>query len=234
LIDEWMGILTKPEETIAAEKAKASLKQGVINFAIAGFIVGLALGIVLALVGLVFAPLLAMNPTIPQETLNNLQLLGTVGLISIVVLPIVGAIVAIVFSLIGNLIWWLAAKIVEGNGPFSLQYYLFSLSAVPTALACIGACLTAVILEMIPIIGPLISIIILVMAAGFLSIVLLMAYVAAVKETHGFTTLQVALTTGIAHAILLLAIIVIAVIVGVAIFLAAAPRLFVEQVGFVP
>ena len=209
MIDTWIGILTKPEETMAAEKANANIVGGLINVVIASVIVAIIAGVIMAIIT-------AISSLIPG--LGNIA--GALGVIAIIVVPIGIVITCVIGSLLLNLFFWGAAKILGGNGSFGTQYYLLSLIAVPMVVISIVAMIIGVVLAIIPFIGIIIGMLLMYLISGYISIILMAAYIAAIKEAHGFATMNVALTTGIGYVITLIVMMVLGLIFAASVFTA--------------
>ena len=212
MIDTWIGVLKAPEETMAAEKAKASIMGGIINYVIASLIIGIPVGVMMALASFLLS-------TIPEIG----AIFGAIGVIAIVAVPIVTVVLVVVGSIIMNLVLWIAAKIVGGNGSFGAQYYLVSIIAVPVVAAYIIAFIVGFVLAFIPFIGLIIGMLITGLIMGYVGIIVIMSYVSALKEAHGFTTSQVAMATGVCYAITMIVMVIIAMIIGAALFAAMGP-----------
>ena len=214
MIDTWIGVLKAPEETMAAEKAKASIIGGIVNYVIASLVIGIPVGVIMALASVLLR-------TIPGLG----EMFGIFGMLAIVLVPIATIIFVVVGSLIMNLILWIAAKIVGGSGSFGAQYYLVSIIAVPVVVAYLIAFIVAVVLAFIPIIGGIIGMLIMGLIMGYIAIISIVAYVSALKQTHGFSTSQAAMATGVCYAIGMIVMIVIATIIGAALFAAMLPAM---------
>jgi hypothetical protein len=214
LIDSWIGVLKAPEETMAAEKAKASIMGGIVNFVIASLIIGIPVGVILALASFLLSAVPGLG-----------GMFGALGVLAIVLVPIATIIFVVVGSLILNLILWIAAKIVGGSGSYGTQYYLLSIIAVPVLVAYLVAYIVLFVLMLIPIIGVIIGMLIMGLIMGYIAIISIMSYVSALKEAHGFTTAQVAMATGVCYAVAMIVVIIIAMIIGAALFTAMGPMI---------
>ncbi|MDP2973961.1 MAG: hypothetical protein Q8N60_02835 [Candidatus Diapherotrites archaeon] len=217
MFETLIGVLTKPEETMAAEKANASIVRGIINFAIAALIMGFIAGAILTVISLLIAPFIAMISIIPgidPVTVAALKALTSIGILAIVIVPIVAIILTVIASLLANLVMWISAKIAGGSGSFSLQYYLLSLIATPSLLVYLLFGIILIVSIVIPIIG-LIGMPVAFAISGYLSIISTMAYIAAMKESHGFNTFKVAMATGISSALMIVLATVLAVVIKV-------------------
>ena len=221
MFETFIGILAKPEETIAAEKSKASLVGGIKNFAIAGLVVGVPVGLAATIISLILAPILAR--LVPAGT--GIELLAAFGLLAIIIVPIFAVIATVIGSLVLNLIAWAAAKISGGQGSYTLQYYLLSLLVTPLLVAFAVAFIAALVLMVVPIVGIVVGMLLLYIAMGYLSVVSTIAYVSALKAAHNFSTASAALTTGIAYALL----IIVAFIVAFVLALAFGAAIFAPQ-----
>lgn len=212
MIDTWIGVLKAPEETMAAEKVKASIMGGIVNYVIASLIIGIPVGVIVALASVLLS-------TIPGLG----EIFGIFGMLAIVLVPIAAIIFIVIGSLILNLILWIAAKIVGGSGSFGTQYYLLSIIAVPVLVAYLVAYIVMFVLMLIPIIGIIIGMLIMGLIMGYIAIIGIMAYVSALKEAHGFTTSQAAMATGVCYAVGMIIVIIIAMIIGAALLAAMTP-----------
>ncbi len=170
LISSWIGSVTKPAETFAAEKPNATLGKGMLNNAIVGILVGLVVGAVIALVAAVLGAMLAAIP--------GMEIITTLGILAIVVMPIVGAVGMIVGSLISAVIYLIFAKIF-GKGTFTQQYYLLSLPVVPMTVL-------SALVSLIPFIGIIISLLLMLYSLYLMTLGL--------KEAHGYSLAKAVLT----------------------------------------
>lgn len=213
----WIGVLTKPEETMAAEKANASILRGIINFAIAALIIGVIVGAIITVISMLIAPFIALisaMPGIDPVTVAALKALTSIGMLAIVIVPIVAIILTVIISLLANLVMWISAKIAGGSGSFSLQYYLLSLIATPYLLVYLLFGIILIVSIVITPIG-LIGMPVACAIAGYISIIGTMAYIAAMKESHGFNTFKVAVATGISSALMIVLLVILAVLIAV-------------------
>ncbi|OIO25391.1 hypothetical protein AUJ14_04365 [Candidatus Micrarchaeota archaeon CG1_02_55_22] len=99
MVSTWTAAVTKPEATFKAEKRKADLATGALNYAVGGLL---------------------------GAVLGSLLLGAWIALPGVVVSSIVGAIIG---GLVGTLILWVVAKILGGKGEFTDQFYVTSLYA---------------------------------------------------------------------------------------------------------
>jgi hypothetical protein len=215
MFENILGILTAPEETVAKAKENASIGTGIINYAIAGLVPGV-------LIGLIIAGVAAFVGFIPGAS----EFAGY-GMLAIIVVPILAIILSVVGSLIVNILLWIAAKIVGGTGNLGTQYYLSSLIALPVMLIYIIMMVLYTILMFIPFIGAFIGAIIMGLVAGYIGIISIVAYIETMKQSHGLTTQKTALATGIAYAIVMIVVMVgVMIIYGLlaATMLTAMPR----------
>ena len=195
IIENWKAVLTKPEETLAAEKGKADIMGGLKNFTIAALVPGIIIGLVISLISAIAAPFIGVIP--------GAQGLAIIGMLAVIIIPILAVIAVVIGSLVMNLLLWLAAKIVGGNGSFETQYYLLSVFAAPLIVAMVVAYIIMGILLIIPFVGFFLSFIVFGFIIGYLQIIGLVAYVSVIKQTHNFDTYQTALVTGVYTAILM-------------------------------
>jgi hypothetical protein len=98
----WIEALTKPKEVFAAQKSKADMMAGVMNYGIAYLIVGVIMAIFML--------------AIPVAAITTL------------IMVLVGGIIG---SFIGVGVLYLIAMLLGGKGTFTQQYYLMSIMAVP-------------------------------------------------------------------------------------------------------
>jgi len=194
LIEIWKNILIQPEETIAGALPDATLGRGLKNFAIAALIPGVLLGLGIAVLSFIFAPLLA---SLPEATI-----LGTIGIVAIVIVPLAAVTIALVGSLLFNLALWVGAKVAGGKGSFSEQYYLISLMAVPFVLAQIAIALVGFILFAIPVVGFFAGMLAVSAAQGYLGIISVVAFISAMKVSHNFSTKKLGIAVGVGYAIM--------------------------------
>jgi hypothetical protein len=204
VINEWIGILTEPEETIAKAKAGASLGAGVVNYVIASAIVGLAMGLVFGLIGMLAA--------VPSGS----GVSAALGATAIIEMPIMMIIFGVIGSFVSNFVLWVAAKIVGGTGSYTMQYYLISVLAVPLLvlyMAMYGILFGLILLGAT---GVFLAIVAVALIAGYASIIAITAFVTAMKESHALNTMKVGIAFGIFYAILML------VFVGIVFLIAGA------------
>ena len=128
---EWFAFVDQPAEELAKYKKKGSLGEGIKTYALFGALVGLALAIGL-LVGIGFLP--QSGP------------FAGFGIASVVILPILFALISVVVSLIATGLTWIAAKIFGGDATFGNHYYLTSRMVWP--IFGVGALLQALSLVM--------------------------------------------------------------------------------------
>lgn len=212
MLEIWKGILTQPEETISAQGAKAGLVGGLINFAIAGLIPGLLLGLVVTGLLVALGPMLSVFP--------GADAFVSLGMLAIVIVPIVAVIFAIIGSLLCNLGLWLGAKAGGGHGSFGAQYHLVSVVFPPLILATILVCLVTSLLMLVPFVGPLLGILFMTIAQGYLAIMAIIAYIAAMKVAHGFSTKSLAIATGVGYALNL---VIFGLVIGVVALIVLMP-----------
>ena len=122
----WIDAFVKPAATFKAQKSKASLKAGLMNYGIAGLISGIITAVII-LAGL--SALVSTGFTLPS--MEGVGVTGAVGAV------IGGIIAALIGSLIITAILWVVARILGGKGTYTQQYYLVSLYAVPVAILSI-------------------------------------------------------------------------------------------------
>ncbi|MCX6768218.1 MAG: Yip1 family protein [Candidatus Micrarchaeota archaeon] len=107
LYEQWKNTLMNPEKTLAGQKKKASLEEGVKQLAIALVVAGVISGII--------------------TTLYTLGL----GVASIVIAPIAMLIGGLIGAVIVNALVWVVAKALEGKGSYGTQFHLVSLVYAP-------------------------------------------------------------------------------------------------------
>lgn len=140
----FFDILIKPEPTMQGMLKDANLGAAIKNFAIYGAVVGLVLGVLIAIVvGLLGAVLASLfGPAA--------GIVSTMGFAAIIVLPILFAIMVVIFSFISYGLIWLVAKVLGGKGPFTNTYYLASKILWPVLVVTIVVQIIMFALAMIP------------------------------------------------------------------------------------
>jgi hypothetical protein len=147
----FFDIIIHPDETMAAEKKKASVSEAHKTFAIYGAIFGLIVGIFIAIIGVAVGGALG-------TTLNSIPLLGFffgLGLLAVILVPILNAIFTVVFSYIWYFVISVVAQALGGTGTFEPTYYLGSRLIWPTLVASV----IVGILGIIPFLGWLLQIV---------------------------------------------------------------------------
>lgn len=137
---EYFDILVKPEPTMVADKKNANTMTAVKTFALLGIVYGLIAAIMM--IGLGGLGFIGGDPGVGA-------LFAGLGIISLIVLPIVTAVVVVVFSYIWTGIIWIIAKALGGTGTFAQNYYLYSRVLFPAFFVGIAL----MIAGMIPLIG---------------------------------------------------------------------------------
>ncbi|MBI5225796.1 YIP1 family protein [Candidatus Micrarchaeota archaeon] len=111
MFETWIAAITKPKETFAKEKSKASIMGGVKNFAIAGALYGIAYGLFSTLL------LLLLGGGVAAAGI------GIVAMIMTVVMMTIGFPIG---SLVIIGIIHVIAKLLGGKGNYATDYYLMS------------------------------------------------------------------------------------------------------------
>ncbi len=191
----WKDVLMEPIKTFKQQEKKADLTQGLIHIAIAGVISGFFTGIA-ALMGM--GALGAMGGV-------SASLMGAgIGAMAFVISLIVTPIITVIGFIVISAIIYIFAMIFGGKGDYVKQTYLIALYAAP--LIVINS-----VVGLIPFLGGLI--------AFLVSLYGLYLLTMALKQAHK-------VSTGKAVAIWIvpiLAMIVLAVILGFGFFMAMSP-----------
>lgn len=143
---EFFTILMRPQPVMEAEKKNADTMKGVKTVALVGAIYGLLLALAQVVLG-------GLNFLGGNAGMG--ALFAGLGIVSIIILPIVFALLMVIFSVILIGVVWIVAKLLGGKGTFADNYYLYSRLAFPTFV--IGAVLF--ILGLIPVVGVLFGLI---------------------------------------------------------------------------
>ena len=170
-ISSWVGALTKPKETFAAEKANASLVEGVKQLALVSAIGG----IVFALMFLAFAAIFTGITSAFGLTGFFQGFLGgflSSGIILLVLLPIIMAITSVIITVVYVGIFYLICKVLGGTGSFEQQFYLSTIFLIPLEVLMIA------LVVAIPLLGILLALLLLLYG-------IYLAYLVT-KEVHGF------------------------------------------------
>src|SRR3989344_5286903 len=179
----WMNALTKPAETFAAQKGKGGISEGAVNFAIAFAVSALISAIVAFLMPTPTVAIEGYDFAVPKP-----------GPESIIINPIMGAIVGVILMFIAVGILYVMAMILGGKGGFGAQYYLTSIYYAPIAI------ITA-ILGVVPVVGGILGLLL-----GLYSLYLLTIML---KTLHEFSILMAVLTWLIPGVVLFLVVFVL-------------------------
>ncbi|MEK6970357.1 MAG: Yip1 family protein [archaeon] len=134
-IIDYFNIIIKPEPTMAEDVKHADLREAFKTFAIMGAIIGLMIGLIIAVAG---------------ERIG----LGGIGWIAILIAPVVVGFLYASFSGFGVGLQHFCARLLGGKGTFIQLYYLASRLFWPALFASIILSLA----NAIPFVGILISI----------------------------------------------------------------------------
>jgi hypothetical protein len=145
---EYFQIILKPEETMQRIVKKPDMKAADQAYLIYGGIIGLILGVIVAL----FASFISAIASIAGE--GVVALIAGLGFLAIIIFPIVFAILALVGSKISYWIYFKVTSLLGGKGTFDQNYWLGSQLIWPILFAQI----IVWVLGFIPLVGGLISI----------------------------------------------------------------------------
>lgn len=154
----YFDIIRNPRENMTKALKNVNMMEAAKSFALAGALWGLLVGLFFAFLGTLFGALVGTQSGPLGAVLAGL------GALSIIVLPIVAAIIAVVGAVIGYGIMSLAAGVLGGKGTFDQAFYLGSRLVWPLLIAGI----IVNILTLIPVLGWLIQV-----AWGFYTVYLL-------------------------------------------------------------
>lgn len=177
MIQEWVDVIFTPEQTFVREKPKSTIWAGMINYAIIAAIIGLLVGLGIAVLAFFVASLPAIS------IVPGLEWFAAWGWTAIIIAPVSLVVFAWVFSLLMQGFTYLFAKYVfNGTGTFAEQYYLNSLYVVPiSVITFIG--LIGYVLLLFPIIG-FIGMLVSIVAFGFVSLYSSILQVLALRVVH--------------------------------------------------
>jgi hypothetical protein len=145
---EYFDIIIKPEPTMREDAKHPDFREAFKSFAIMGALVGLMIGLLIAVAGERFG-------------------LGSIGFLAIIIAPIVMGVLYALFSGFGVGLNHLCARLLGGKGTFVGLYYLSSRLFWPVIFASI----IISIASMIPLLGVLISIVWWLYSGVYLSVV---------------------------------------------------------------
>jgi hypothetical protein len=163
-IELWKKALLQPVETFHLQRMKADLTVGAKYMAIAGVVTAVITGIVALIAsgaaGIVRGPLAALFAT-------GVSVISFIG--ALIAVPIIFVLV----WLVSSAVLYVIAKLLNGKGSFTEQSYLIALYSAP--LNIISA-----ILVMIPVLGPILSVLLSLWGLWLLTL--------ALKATHRYST----------------------------------------------
>jgi len=171
MIEVWQGVLTKPKETFASEKPRASLGEGIKHYVVASLI-----GWFIAWVFITF-----LAPVVYPQAAALQALLKAFSDISLLALPFNLILGTIVYLAVVGLMH-VIAKVLGGTGSYEQMFYLMAITGA--ALTVVGAFLR-VILAVLVQLGPAVFIISLLFGLYALYVL-----VQAIKVAHSFSALR--------------------------------------------
>gem|GEM_PF-3351229 len=145
----FFDIVLRPQETMVEDVKHVNMQEANRTIGIYGGIIGLLFGIIFSVFSIIFGAVAA-------GMLQNIPVVGVIaglGLLSILIMPILGAIFALVFTHVGMHIVHFLAKLLGGTGTFQNNYYLWSRLLWPAIAGNIIINIVIFILNIIPILG---------------------------------------------------------------------------------
>ena len=143
----YFDIIRYPREHMAKALKKVDMGEAVKSFALAGAVWGLLAGLVFAFLGTFFGALVG------SESAGLGAVLAGLGMLSLIVLPIAAAVMAVLGGAIGYGVIWFGSNLLGGKGTFEQLFYLGSRLVWPLLIAGV----VVNILTLIPILGWLIQ-----------------------------------------------------------------------------